>query len=58
MKYLYKHKCDKCDFSFKMLHDKPLTCGIPFNTPDILRRHRQDTKNKHLWFSIEKIDEI
>ena len=57
MKYLYKHKCDKCDFSFKMLHDKPVMCKIPFSTPELLRKHRE-MYPKHLWFSIEKIDEI
>ena len=59
MKYLYEHKCDydKCDFSFKYLHDRPIMCGVPFNSPEALRKHREDNP-KHLWFSMKKIDTI
>ena len=58
MKYLYEHKCDKCDFSFKYLHDRPVMCGVPFNTPEALRKHREETNQEHKWFSMKKIDTL
>ena len=55
MKYLIKHTCDECGFTYKLLHDDKVRCGLPFKTPTAQKKHTEKNP-EHTTYTMEVID--